>query len=88
MLHNQFTLMVKIMIIFYFCDTFELHIVTNVTITRQPFGKHIPEARQSTVGGPPLLGTKSLGTSLSNGRNTDNRRTVRGGSLSSARSAL
>jgi hypothetical protein len=55
-----------------------------MTITRQRFGKHISEVRQSTVEGPPLPGSKSLGMFLSNGKNTDlNRRTVRGGGLSS-----
>jgi hypothetical protein len=43
-----------------------------MTIARQRFGKHILEVTQSTVEGPPLLGSKSLGTFRSNGKNTDN----------------
>jgi hypothetical protein len=37
-------------------------IMTNMTIARQRFDKHVPEATQSTVEGPPLLGSKSLST--------------------------
>jgi hypothetical protein len=59
-------------------------VVTNMTIARQQFGKHIPEVTQSTVEGPTLLGSKLLGKFCSNGRNTDNnRRTVQDGGLSS-----
>jgi hypothetical protein len=58
--------------------------VTNMTITRQRFGKHIPEVKQSTVEGLPLLGSKSLVTFRNNGQNTDNnKRTLRGCGLSS-----
>jgi hypothetical protein len=63
--------------------------VTNMTTATQRFGKHISEATQSTVGGPPLLGSKSLGTFRSNGQNINiNRRTVRGSDLSSVRPEL
>jgi hypothetical protein len=58
------------------------NIVTHMTIARQRFGKYIPNITQSTVEGPPLLGSKSLGTCHGNGQNIDNnRRTVRGGGL-------
>jgi hypothetical protein len=58
----------------------------NMTIAKQRFGKHIPEVAQSTVEGPPLLNSKSLGTFRGNRQNTDNnRRTVRGVGLSSVR---
>jgi hypothetical protein len=51
--------------------------MTNMTIARQRFGKHVPKVRLSTVEGPPLLGSKSLGTFHGNGKNTgNNRRTV------------
>jgi hypothetical protein len=43
-----------------------------MTVARQRFSKHISEVTQSTVG-PPLLGSRSLGTFLSNGQNTNNR---------------
>jgi hypothetical protein len=33
-----------------------------MTIAGQRFGKHISEVTQSTAGGHPLLGSKSLGT--------------------------
>jgi hypothetical protein len=48
--------------------TWNQHTVTNITIARQRFGKHIPEVTQSTVEGPPSLGSKSLGTFHSNGK--------------------
>jgi hypothetical protein len=38
-------------------------------IARQRFRKYIPEVTQSTVEGSPLLGSKLLGTFLSNGQN-------------------
>jgi hypothetical protein len=44
--------------------------VTDLTIARQRFGTHIPDITQSTVEGPPLLGSNSLGTFRSNGHNT------------------
>jgi hypothetical protein len=63
--------------------------VTNMTIDRQRFGKHVPKMTQLTVEELPLLGSKSLGKFRSNGQNTDNsRRTVRGGGLSSVRPQL
>jgi hypothetical protein len=34
--------------------------VTNITIARQRFGKYFPKFTQSTVGGSPLLDSKSL----------------------------
>jgi hypothetical protein len=62
------------------------NIVTNKTIARQRFGKHIPEVTQSTVEETPLLGSKSLSAFHRNGQDVDNsRRTVRGGGLSSIR---
>jgi hypothetical protein len=65
------------------------NIVKNMTIARQRLGEHISEVMQSTVEGPPSLGSKSLGTFRSNGQNTNNdRRTVRGGGLSSVRPEL
>jgi hypothetical protein len=55
-----------------------------MTIARQQFGKHLPEVRQSTVEGLPMLSSKSLDTFRNNGQNTNNdRRTVRSGGLSS-----
>jgi hypothetical protein len=68
-----------------------IYIVTNITIATQRFGKHIPEVKQSAVEGPPLMGSKSLGTFLSNGQNTSktsSRRTVGGSGLSSVRPEL
>jgi hypothetical protein len=42
-----------------------------MTIARYRFCKQIPEVKQSTVEGTPLLGsTKSLDTFRSNGQNT------------------
>jgi hypothetical protein len=49
--------------------------VTNMTVVRQRFGKHISQVTQSTVG-PPLLGSRSLGTFRSNGQNTNNDRVI------------
>jgi hypothetical protein len=43
--------------------------MTNMTIARERFGKHVPDITQSTVEGPPLLDSKSLGTFRSNGKN-------------------
>jgi hypothetical protein len=37
-------------------------------IARQRFGKHVPKVRQSTVEGPLLLRSKSLGTFRSKGQ--------------------
>jgi hypothetical protein len=60
-----------------------------MTIAGQRLGKHIREVTQSTVEGPALLGSKSLGTFLSNGQKIDNnRRTVRGGGISLVRSGF
>jgi hypothetical protein len=47
-----------------------------MAIARQHFGKHIPEVTQSTVEGPPLLGTKLLGMFHSNRKTDNNRGTV------------
>jgi hypothetical protein len=47
-----------------------------MTTARQRFGKHIPEVTQPTVEGPPLLGSKPLGTFRSNGQNTHNNRVL------------
>lgn len=64
----------------------KVNIVMNMTIARQRFGKYIPEIKQSTVEGSPLLGNKSLGTIHSNGQSTNNdTRTVRGGGFFSVR---
>jgi hypothetical protein len=66
-----------------------VNIVMNITIARQRFGKNITEAMQSTVEGPPLLSSKSLGMFHNNRQNTDNkRRNVRGGGLSSVHPEL
>jgi hypothetical protein len=46
-----------------------------MTVTRQRFGKHILDVTQSTVG-LPLLGSTSLGTFRSNGRDTNNNRVI------------
>jgi hypothetical protein len=51
------------------------NIVTNTTVARQRFGKHITEVTQSTVG-PPLLGSRSLGIFRSNRQNTNNSRVI------------
>jgi hypothetical protein len=51
------------------------NIVTNMTVARQRFGKHICEATQSTVG-PPVLGSRSLGTFCTSGQNTNNSRVI------------
>jgi hypothetical protein len=44
-----------------------------MTTAKQRFGKHIPEVTQSTMEGPPLLGSKSLGTFHINGKIRNNR---------------
>jgi hypothetical protein len=46
-----------------------MSIMKSTTIARQRFGKHISEVTQSMMEGPPLLGSKLLGTFRSNGRN-------------------
>jgi hypothetical protein len=50
-------------------------ILTNMTVARQQFGKHISEVRQSAAGSL-LLSNRSLGTFHSNGQNTDNNRRI------------
>jgi hypothetical protein len=68
---------------------FQVFIVTNMTIARQRFGKYVLKVTQSAVKGPPLLGSKSLGTFNRNGQNTgNNRRIVRCGGFSSIRPEL
>jgi hypothetical protein len=46
-----------------------------MTVARQRFDKHIPKITQSTVV-PPFLGSRPLGTFLSNGQNTTNNRKI------------
>jgi hypothetical protein len=50
-------------------------------IARQLFGKHMPKVTQSAVEGPPLLGSKLLGTFHSNGKADNNTGTVLDGDL-------
>jgi hypothetical protein len=45
---------------------FGINTVTNVSVAKQRFGKHILEGKQSTVG-PPLLSSRLLCTFRSNG---------------------
>jgi hypothetical protein len=49
--------------------------MTILTIARQRFCKRISEVTQSTLG-PPLLGSRSLGTFRSNGKNINNNRVI------------
>jgi hypothetical protein len=43
------------------------HTVMNMIVAKQRFDKHITEVKQSKMG-PPLLGSRSLGTFRSNGK--------------------